>query len=190
MDFTVLKTKVSVSPLFFAVLTVFLLLDESGISGFAVLFSALHELGHFLALLCQKISPQKVAVTPFGICVSLPENLSTAEKIPVLMAGFTANFLLAAMFFYLNKITFAVINLFIGFFTFLPLSSTDGGSIFKAILEEFAPQKARKVFKKTTRFFAVAFSLLLVFAAFSAKNYFILIAAFYIIFCEIKDAAF
>ena len=103
MDFTVLKTKVSVSPFFFAVLTLILIADKSGVSGFAVLFSLLHEFGHFLALICGKIIPKSFKITLFGMHISLPENLSTAEKIPVLMAGFTVNFLLAALFFVLKN---------------------------------------------------------------------------------------
>ena len=47
-----LKTGVTVSPLFFAVLTAFLLLDKNGVAIWAVLFSLMHESGHFLALLC------------------------------------------------------------------------------------------------------------------------------------------
>ena len=47
-----LKTKVSVSPFFFAVLTLILIADKTGVSCFAVLFSILHEFGHFLALIC------------------------------------------------------------------------------------------------------------------------------------------
>jgi membrane-associated protease RseP (regulator of RpoE activity) len=45
------------------------------------------------------------------------------------------------MFFVLKNPLFGYINLMIGIFTTVPLSSTDGGSILKAVLEEFFPEK-------------------------------------------------
>ena len=189
MDFTVLKTKVFVSPLFFAVLTSLLVIDKTGVSAMAILFSVLHELGHILALICEKICPKSVFITPFGINLSLPENLSTAEKIPVLMAGFTVNFLLAVLFFALGKIVSAYVNLIIGIFTAIPIPSTDGGSILKVLLEEFASQKSEKIFKIISLIFAFIFLVFLIFAMVLTKNYFILIAVLYLIFCIIKNAA-
>ena len=44
MEFTVLKTRVKISPLFFAVLTAFLLADRGGIAAAVISFSLLHEL--------------------------------------------------------------------------------------------------------------------------------------------------
>ena len=189
IDFCVLKTKISVSPLFFAVLTIVLLLDETGITGLAVLFSALHELGHILALLCEKIKPKTVKITVFGIHIKLPGNLSTAEKVPVLMAGFSVNFLLAALFFVLNNPLFGYINLIIGIFTALPIPSTDGGTILKTVLEEFLPQKAERVFGKISRIFVLIFSMLLFYVSISTKNYFIITAIIYMIFCTTQKAA-
>ncbi len=147
IEFSVLKTKVSVSPLFFAVLTLVLISDKTGISLFAALFSALHEAGHILALICGKISPKSFDITLFGIHILLPENLSTVEKCLVLMSGFTVNFLLAALFLSFGKTVFAVINIVLGIFTALPLPSTDGGAIFKTILDEYSNQKGERIFK-------------------------------------------
>ena len=95
-----LKTKICISPLFFAVLTLILILDKTGVSGIAVLFSLLHELGHILALLCLKISPEAVFVTPFGIRVSLFGTLSTVKKSAVFIAGFFVNFIIIAAWFF------------------------------------------------------------------------------------------
>lgn len=186
MKFTVLKTKIFVSPLFFAVLTLILLLDKTGISCLALLFSLLHELGHFLALICEKIYPKNIDVTLFGIHISLPENMSTAEKVPVLMAGFLVNFLLAAIFFALRKPLFGCINLIIGIFTALPISATDGGSILKAILEEHVPQKNEKIFKTVSFSFLAVVSVFIVYFAVFTKNYFLFIALIYMALCAIK----
>lgn len=186
MEFTVLKTKLKISPLFFAVLTLFLIVDKNGIASAAVLFSALHELGHILALLCVKIRPKLIEFSPFGIHVSLPENLSMVGKISVLMAGFSINFLLAAIFFVLRKPIFGYINLIIGIFTALPISATDGGEILKTFLFEYFPQDEKKIFKAISASFSAVISILLILFAFVTKNSFILIAVFYIIFCAMK----
>ena len=189
MDFTVLKTKVSVSPFFFAVLTLILIADKSSVSGFAVLFSLLHEFGHFLALICEKIIPKSFKITLFGMHISLPENLSTAEKIPVLMAGFTVNFLLAALFFVLKNPLFGYINLILGIFTAIPVPSSDGGEVLKAVLEEFSPKESEKIFGIVSEIFVSVISLLLFFISIITENYFILIAVIYMVICVTKKAA-
>ena len=189
MDFTVLKTKVSVSPFFFAVLTLVLVSDKTGVTSLAVLFSLLHELGHVLALICGKIVPKCFELNLFGMHILLPENLSTAEKIPVLMAGFTLNFLLAVLFFVLNNPVLGYVNLIIVFFTASPLPSTDGGEILKTILNDFVPQKAKKVFKNISGIFVILFSAAFILIFVLTENYFIFIAVIYMILCAIKTAA-
>lgn len=189
MDFIIFKTRISVSPLFFSVLTAILLLDKSGVSGFAILFSFLHEMGHILTLFCIGIKPESVFISVFGIRIKLPGNLSTKDKLLVLMSGFTVNFLLALLFFYLDKTVFSAINFFIGVFTAFPVVSTDGGSILKIILEKNLPQKSERIFKIISNLFTVLISLLFVFISVFTENYFILIAVIYMIFCVIKTAA-
>ncbi len=186
MEFTLFRTKIKVSPLFFAVLTLFLLADRNGTASVAVLFSLLHEFGHFLALLCVKTFPKLIEITVFGIHVSLPENLSTVKKCFIFAAGFSLNFLLAAMFFILKNQLFGYINLIIGIFTALPVAATDGGAFLKTILNDYFPQNERRIFKVVSVSLSVAVSVLFIFSAFATKNYFILIAVFYIIFCAMK----
>lgn len=181
-----LKTKLKISPIFFAVLTLFLLIDKNGIASVVVLFSVLHETGHFLALLCVKTRPKLIEFSPFGIHVSLPENLSTAEKVPVLMAGFLVNFLLAAIFFVLRKPLFGYINLIIGIFTALPISATDGGSVLKAILKEYAQQKGERIFRIVSFLFLAVISVFVVYFAIFMKNYFFFIPLIYMVICAMK----
>ena len=121
--------------------------------------------------------------------ISLPENLSTAEKIPVLMAGFTVNFLLAALFFVLKNPLFGYINLILGIFTAIPVPSSDGGEVLKAVLEEFLPKESEKIFGMVSEIFVSVISLLLFFISIITENYFILIAVIYMVFCVTKKAA-
>ena len=189
IDFTVLKTKVSVSPIFFSVLTLVLLMDKTGVAGYAVFFSALHEFGHISALLCGKIFPETVFISIFGIHINLPGNLSTVKKCFVFAAGFAVNFLLAVLFFILKKPLFGYINFIIGMFTALPLTSTDGGAFLKAFFEEFFSQRTENFFGLISNIFSVLISLFLILLSVSSNNYFILIAVVYMLFCTIKTAA-
>lgn len=98
MEFTVLKTKVKISPLFFAVLTAFLITDRNGIAPVVIGFSLVHELCHFAALAAIKTAPQEVSVSAAGISMSLNGGMSTVKKILVFAAGAAGNFVLAAFF--------------------------------------------------------------------------------------------
>ena len=184
-----LKTKIAVSPLFFTVLSLVLILDKTGISGIALLFSVLHEIGHILALLCLKIRPEAVFITPFGIQIRLSGNLSTVKKCAVFVAGFAVNFLLSAFFFLFGNKLFGYVNLIIGIFTLFPIASTDGGSFLIALFEEIFPQKADRIFKIISEVFMVLLMIILLLIFILTKNYFILLAVFYMIFCTIKNAA-
>lgn len=186
MNFTVLKTKISVSPLFFAVLTAFLIMDKNGIASYVVLFSLLHESGHFLALLCVKGRAKEIKISPFGIEMTIFENMSTVKKLAVLTAGFAVNFILAFLFFTAEKMLFGYINLVIGCLTALPIAATDGGSVLGIILEKAVPKKAEKIF------FAISLSVTLVIAGFifSAavlfKNHLLFFAVIYMVMTLFK----
>ncbi|MBQ2795654.1 MAG: hypothetical protein IJF04_06475 [Oscillospiraceae bacterium] len=187
MDFTVLKTGVTVSPLFFAVLTAFLLLDKNGVAIWAVLFSLMHESGHFLALLCVKSRPKHIKLSAFGIEMRLCNNLSTLKKVIVFSSGFGLNFIAALLLFIFEKDFLSTVNIAIGVFTALPLASTDGGAVLSVLIEETFAENAEKIIKITFAFFAVLiFAVLLILFGFS-KNYFLLIAALYAVICLKKE---
>ncbi|MBQ8788912.1 MAG: hypothetical protein IJZ58_05315 [Oscillospiraceae bacterium] len=112
--------------------------------------------------------------------------MSTVKKCFIFAAGFSLNFLLATMFFILKNQLFGYINLIIGIFTALPVAATDGGAFLKTILNDYFPQNERRIFKVVSVSLSVAVSVLFIFSAFATKNYFILIAVFYIIFCAMK----
>lgn len=187
MEFTVLKTKLYVSPLFFAVLTIFFIVDKNGMATDVCLCSILHELGHFLALICTKTCPKKIEITVFGIHISLFESVSTIKKIVVLIAGFSVNYILAAIFFFVEKPFLGYVNLAIGLFTAIPLSSTDGGAVLKIIFEELVPNKGETVLKIISMVtFLLMFVFLMVVAVFT-KNYFIFLAIIYMAICGFKE---
>lgn len=186
LSFSVLKTGVEVSPLFFAVLTLFLLADTNGIAFPAVIFSFAHEAGHFLALLFLKTSPKKVSISLAGIHMELPRDLCTAKKITVLCAGFATNFFMAFLFHALGKPVFALINIIIGIFTMLPLCSTDGGSIVKELFALYFEDKGKRIQKMFFICACAVFSLFLLAASAAAKNCYLLISLLYLWACTVK----
>lgn len=178
MEFTVLKTKLVVSPLFFAVLTAFFVADRNGIAVPVVLFSLLHECGHFLALLCAKTRPKAIKISAFGIEMQLYENMSTVKKIPVLMAGFLVNYILSTVCFLCGKAVFGYINLFLGIFTSIPIGATDGGAVLKTVLDDYC---AEKTYRIISAIFSVLLAAGLSVIAVYSKNYYLFIAVIYVV---------
>lgn len=185
MEFTVLKTRVKISPLFFAVLTAFLLADRGGIAAAAIGFSLLHELCHFAALAALKKAPREVCVSAAGISMCLCK-MSTAQKVLVFAAGAAGNFAAAAVFSAAGERLFCAVNLAIGIFAMLPLCSTDGGSIFAALAEKFFPERAEKLCRTFFALCGAAAAAALFAAAVIYKNPYLLIAVFYAVICVLK----
>lgn len=185
MEFTVLKTRVKISPLFFAVLTAFLLTNRGGIAAAVIGFSLLHELCHFAALAAFKKPPREVCISAAGISMRLC-GMRTAQKVLVFAAGAAGNFAAAAVFSAAGKRLFCAVNLVIGVFAMLPLCSTDGGSIIAALAESFFPERAEKLCKATFAVCGTATAAALFTAAFVYRNPYLLIAVFYAVICVLK----
>ncbi len=175
LNFSVLETKIEISPLFFSVLTAFLILDRNGIALWVLTFSFTHELFHFFALfLCRKM-PEKISFSASGIRMELPNGMTKTEKIAVLSAGFLSNFFLAVLLFSLKNTVFGFINLFLGIFTALPLPSTDGGSVLKELFSQHITIVLSRIFGTVV--------LLILFAlTIQTKNLYFLLPLFYLLF--------
>ena len=186
MEFTVLKTKVKISPLFFAVLTAFLITDRNGIAPAVIGFSLVHEFCHFAALAAIKTAPQEVNVSAAGISMSLNGGMSTVKKILVFAAGAAGNFVLAAFFSAADNRLFFTVNLIIGIFTILPLCSTDGGSILTEFAEKFFPERAERICRNIFLFCGATAAVILASAVVINKNPYLLIALFYAVICLLK----
>jgi len=185
MEFTVLKTRVKISPLFFAVLTAFLLADRDGIAAAAIGFSLLHELCHFAALAALRKPPREICISAAGISMRL-YGMSTVKQVLVFAAGAVGNFAAAAASSAAGERLFCAVNLAIGIFTMLPLCSTDGGSILAALAEKFFPERAEKLCRRIFIVCGAAAVAVLLAAAFVCKNPYLLIAFFYAVICLLK----
>ena len=172
------KTKVLLSPLFFALITLFLLADREGIAVSVLLFSLLHETAHFAAALILNVNVKQIKISLAGICVGIhaPDG---KRKIAVFSAGFFLNYALSVLFLALGKMDFMLINFVLGFFTSLPLPSSDGGEIIRELFEE---KQSKTIFMISAA--AVLVIIIMLYAV--SGNIFFVVPATYIIALLIK----
>lgn len=121
---------------FAAVITLMLILDESGMCAVALFCCIIHEAGHIICLLIFGEKPASVELSFYGIKLERrePSVLSQAEEITVFAAGPAMNLILSAVMFIAGIRTAAVISLYIGMFNLIPCQPLDGGNILSDIL--------------------------------------------------------
>lgn len=140
LRFRLFGVTIQIEFLFVALVTIFLLVDQSGIATTALLVCLIHELGHILMFFLVGFKPHKICFDVTGICLVKPTaSLNYAKEVLVQLAGSTTNFILFAIFSHtVNAITpvsiFAVTNLVVGIFNLLPLKSFDGGKLLEITL--------------------------------------------------------
>lgn len=98
---------------------------------FVILFSALHELGHLIALLICKGKPDRLVFAYYGIGLKHSSDLNDFSELIFLSAGIVVN-----LFFCIFNIK-RDINLALLIVNALPIYPLDGGRILKIILNAF-----------------------------------------------------
>lgn len=180
IEFNLLGIKIEISPFFFGMISIFLISDINEISKYVLLFSFLHECGHFAVLIFENVVPEKIKLGISGISVSIKNDIYFMKKIAVFSAGFLTNYILSAIYLFCGDKMLSLINIVIGIFTMYPLPSTDGGSILKEIVT---------LYDKPGIFFAIEiiFEIIFVFIIISAviitNNYYLISALFYLAVC-------
>ena len=121
---------VRLSLLFPAAVVVLLSLDPSGMPLWCVAASAMHEMGHFLALFGLGSRPAAVSVGVFGVRITQDPaaRLSYGGSILVALAGPLVNLVTFAVLAAATGLTVpAMIHLTMGAFNLLPVGPLDGG---------------------------------------------------------------
>ena len=158
MEFRVKGIKIRFTFLFFWILTLFCLVDRSGILFWGVLAAIIHELGHIIAFLLVGDFPEELSFELTGIkMVRSGKAITPGKEIFQLFMGSGANFLVFFILSYslqtVNKISlFAVSHLILGVFNLLPIQTLDGGMILKIINERIFGIRTAYVLGKVISF--------------------------------------
>lgn len=133
--------------MFVALVTVFLIIDKSGVAVIGLITCIIHELGHVCMFCAVGLTPLELHFELTGMRLVKPlATLSYPKEVLVQLAGSGTNLL---VFFLLcgtiDSITprsiFAVTHLILGVFNLLPLKSFDGGKLLELTLLRFCSVK-------------------------------------------------
>ena len=147
LQFNVFGIRVKLSFLFFAVVTIYLILDRSGFGYCGILAAVTHELGHIIAYIIVGERPKSVTLSIEGMRITSSDRYLTVGKdIFALSAGCFTNFaVFSLLYFGMGKnpelTQIALVQFSIGLFNFIPVGALDGGMILKRILNEVLPMR-------------------------------------------------
>lgn len=132
---------------FFAVIALYLLLDESGFGLAALAACAMHETAHFIAMALFGVPAERVTLYGAGIRItsSRIEFAKPLRKAVILSAGCLANFAAAFVFWRLGEMGACAVNLFTGLFNLLPVGELDGAGLLKMLLIRIRRCKAENI---------------------------------------------
>lgn len=118
---------------FFAVIALYLLLDESGFGLAALAACAMHETAHFIAMAVFGVSVERLTLYGAGIRItsSKIEYVKPLCKAVILSAGCIVNFAAAFVFRTVGAYAASAVNLFTGLFNLLPMGELDGAGLLK-----------------------------------------------------------
>lgn len=172
---------VKISFGFILILTLMFILDKGHNALMSVTAIMLHELSHIAALLLLGGRIRAVSLSLCHVDINAyKDELSRGSRLLIALSGPGINLIIGfALFNYLKD--FALVNLAIGFFQLLPITSLDGDSALEAL---FVPCKMRKIISLVFCFFTalLGFTVLLN----SEYNFSVLIISMYLIFLTLK----
>lgn len=131
LQFEILGVKIQFKFLFFAVVSVILYTDGSGIAFRAFCAALMHEMGHVICFFLFGQKPELVVFECSGIKMKedISHNTSVLQELIILSAGCAVNFIVFFLAYSMGSENFAIIHLVLGIFNLLPVLSLDGGKI-------------------------------------------------------------
>ncbi|MDY4812912.1 MAG: hypothetical protein SO152_03570 [Ruminococcus sp.] len=136
--------ELSFQYLYFALLTVVLIIDKTGGIFCCFLASFFHEIGHLIAIILLKQKVNRVEFSLFDVKICSSYNVSLSKELIIVLSGVTFNLILF-IFFYRIIPMFALANLFIGLFNALPVSTLDGGQAINILLSRYFSQRVTEI---------------------------------------------
>ena len=118
---------------YFLIMFIWVIISNK-VSSFLFCLAALmiHELGHIITIYVLKEKISVFYILPFGFCCRIRNQNKVTDKnmVKILLAGPATSICVAGLLFFWTT-EFAFVNLIVGFFNLLPISSLDGGRLFK-----------------------------------------------------------
>lgn len=131
---------------FFLSLSVFLLLDKTGMGAMCISAALLHELGHLIAMALFRVRLVRVRLRTLEIGIERQEARSLMSEMCIDLAGPAVNLLLAAVCYRWGSMGFSAINCALGLFELCPLPMLDGGQALSALCQRlFTLERAGKI---------------------------------------------
>lgn len=189
MSFNLFSTKVSVSFLFLATLSLMLLCDKTGYASLMLFAAIIHEMGHFFAMWLCKSKPTEIKLIIGSVQICAPPARMKHEAF-ILAFGPMANLVIFFVAVLICGISgtktfplFALINLLYFCFNALPFLGLDGGSIMLIFIsDKLGFSKAQRIMNILTVFAALLIFLIFAVAAIRGTvNYSVCILACYLI---------
>lgn len=133
VEFKLKHTLLRLDFSFFAVLALYLLLDDSGFGMAALAACAMHETGHLAAMAAFGVRVEELTFYGAGIRIASSgiELEAPARKALIFAAGVLVNFAAAAAFAIAGKPAPCAVNLFTGTFNLLPMGCLDGARLLR-----------------------------------------------------------
>ena len=123
---------------FFLSLSIFLLMDQTGIGVLCVSAALLHELGHLIAMALFRVKLVRVRLQTLEIGIERQEARSLMSELCIDLAGPAVNLLLAAVCYRWGSMGFSAI--------LCPLPMLDGGQALSALCQRlFTLERAGKI---------------------------------------------
>ncbi|MBO4692880.1 MAG: site-2 protease family protein [Clostridia bacterium] len=141
MRFSLFGTKIYVSFLFCATLSLMLATDRTGLV-IPTLFAALiHETGHLFAMWAADRAPKEIRLIPASVQIIEKYGSVPKKQVGIIISGPLANIMISAAIFinfYLTgsdvSLRFALLNAVIAAFNLLPVAGLDGGRLLELLL--------------------------------------------------------
>lgn len=168
---------------FFAVIALYLLLDESGFGLAALAACAMHETAHFIAMTAFGVPVEQLTLYGAGIRItsSKIDCIKPYRKVVILCAGCIANFSAAFVFWMLGNYSACAVNLFTGIFNLLPMGELDGARLLKMlVVRHCKAENVDRVMKHAAMFSAVVCAAAFI-AAGGVASFTLITTALYII---------
>lgn len=143
MKFKIFGTKIYISFLFSAIITLMLYFDKTTLFLPCLIATLLHEIGHLFAMWLYECAPKEINLIPTSVQIVRVFSKKPYGETFIAFFGPLVNIVFFAVF-YINYlcfkdekiIKFALINLIIAIFNLLPVKCLDGGDIIFNIIAD------------------------------------------------------